>query len=147
MLSLVRFAFQVRWKGCNNINPPPPSSEEERLRVDLKLAQDENDQVIRELDNAHKELSKKESIISMLTRDLESRSDYDLTDDEHQHSRMSELENELTMRVTLTNELQEKLREVQDRFDLITADNEKMKQKYLTAKRDLQRRRNKHSRK
>ncbi len=117
------------------------------MRVDLKLAQDENDQVIRELDNAHKELSKKESIISMLTRDLESRSDYDLTDDEHQHSRMSELENELTMRVTLTNELQEKLREVQDRFDLITADNEKMKQKYLTAKRDLQRRRNKHSRK
>ncbi len=116
------------------------------MRADLKLAQDENNQVIRELNNAHKELSKKESTISMLTRDLESRSDYDLTDDGYQHSRMSELENELTSRITLTNELQDKLREVQDRFDLLTADNEKMKQKYLTAKRDLQRRRNKQSR-
>ncbi len=59
---------------------------------------------------------------------------------------MYEMENELTDKGTLINELQEKLREIQDRFDLLTADNEKMKQKYLSAKRDLQRKRSKHTR-
>lgn len=118
-------------------------TEEERLRADLKLAQDENDQIIKQLGKAHSDLSKKENMISMLQRDLESRSDYDLIDDGHQHS---EMENELTDKGTLINELQENLREMQDRFDLLTADNEKMKQKYLSAKRDNQRKRSRHGR-
>ncbi len=116
------------------------------MRANLKLAEDENNQIILELGKAHNDLNKKERIISTLQRDLESRSDYDLIDDGHHHSRLHDMENELTEKGTLINELQEKLREVQDRFDLLTADNEKMKQKYLSAKRDIQRKRNRHSR-
>lgn len=116
------------------------------MRADLKLALDENSQVIKELSSAHKEISKRDRMISMLQRDLESRSDYDLTDDGLHNSRIQELQGEVSDKGAYIQDLQEKLQDIKDKYDLLIADNEKMKQKYLTAKRDLQRRRNKQNR-
>ena len=93
-----------------------------------------------ELSKAHSELNEKQGLITALQRDLESRSELDFVDDEHQLSHLHELENEISDKGAFITELQEKLRETQDRFDLLTADNEKLKQKYLSAKRDFQRR-------
>ena len=94
----------------------------------------------KDLTKAHQELSKKDNLILLLQRDLDSRSDHDL-DGEDQHSRLQELETDIAHKGAVIKNLEEKLRETQDKFDLLYADNEKMKQKYLTAKRDLQRRR------
>lgn len=93
-----------------------------------------------QLSKAYSELNEKQGQIVALQRDLESRSELDFVDDEHQISRLHELENEITDKGSFISELQEKLRETQDRFDLLTADNEKLKQKYLSAKREFQRR-------
>ena len=110
------------------------------MRADLKLAHEEIALNTHDLSKAHNELSKKDSLISLLQRDIESRSDHDLMA-EDQHTRIQDLETDLAQKGAIIKDLEEKLRETQDRFDLLYADNEKMKQKYLTAKRDIQRRR------
>lgn len=78
----------------------------------------------------------------MLQRDLGIRSELAFSDDiESQLSRISELENEVSERTTQNQELLESTRELQDRIDLLLADNEQLKQKYMSQKRQMQRRR------
>ena len=74
----------------------------------------------------------------MLQKDLGSRSDHDIVDDETQMNRLDELENELSRKAALINELQDKLRAIQDNCDELKAENERMKQKNLAQKRAMQ---------
>ena len=71
----------------------------------------------------------------MLQKDLANLSGHDLIVDE---SQMTELEIQLTDKNSMINELQDKLREVQDTCDELKAENEKMKQKYISKKRVMQ---------
>ena len=116
--------------------------EEEKLRADFKYAQDQVQEVTERLSYVHRELSQKDRIIQSLHKDLSIRSDQGYVDDiETQLSRISELEYEISERTVQNQELAEKTRELQDRVDLLIADNEEWKQKYTAQKRKLQRRR------
>ena len=55
-------------------------------------------------------------------------------------SRLRELENEVVVRTELVANLREGMTEMQDKYDLLVAENEKLKQKYLSQKRSLLRR-------
>lgn len=77
----------------------------------------------------------------MLQRNLGVHSELALSDDiENQLSRVSELENEVSERTTQNQELLESTRLLQDRVDLLMAENEELKQKYMSQKRRQQRR-------
>ena len=77
----------------------------------------------------------------MLQRNLGVHSELALSDDiENQLSRVSELENEVSERTTQNQELFESTRLLQDRVDLLMAENEELKQKYMSQKRRQQRR-------
>lgn len=113
-------------------------SEEEKLRQELRYAQDDTEDITEQLNLARKELIKKDKTIASLKKDLGSRSDHDMLDDGSQVSRIGELEIELSEKNELITELQEKLREIQDSCDELKAENEKMKQKYVSQKRSMQ---------
>lgn len=115
---------------------------EAKLRYDLKLAEEEVSLITNALNKVYNELNGKNIIIAALQRDLDSRSDFNLEGEEHQMSHMNELENAITGKDSFISELQEKIRESKDQFDLLTADNEKLKQKYLTSRREFQRLKN-----
>ena len=77
----------------------------------------------------------------MLQRNLGVHSELALSDDiENQLSRVSELENEVSERNAQNQELLESTRLLQDRVDLLMAENEELKQKYMSQKRRQQRR-------
>ena len=108
----------------------------------LRSTQEEVQQITERLSLAHQKLKKKEQTIQMLKRDLGIRSELAFSDDiESQLSRISELENEVSERTTQNQELLESTRELQDRIDLLLAENEQLKQKYMSQKRQMQRRR------
>ena len=110
------------------------------MRVELRIAQEEVQDTTDKLSNAHADLRKKESTIALLQRGLGSRSELDLLDGESQLTYLKELKQELTEKGAIVNDLREKLRETQDKYDLLVSDNEKTKQKYLAHKRMMQRR-------
>lgn len=60
--------------------------------------------------------------------------------DETHYSRLRELEDEVAERTELVADLREGMREMQDKYDLLIADHEKLKQKYLSQKRSMLRR-------
>lgn len=77
----------------------------------------------------------------MLQRNLGVHSELALSDDiENQLSRVSELENEVSERTAQNQELLESTRLLQDRVDLLMAESEELRQKYMSQKRRLQRR-------
>ena len=77
----------------------------------------------------------------MLQRNLGVHSELAFSDDiENQLCRVSELENEVSERTAQNQELLESTRLLQDRVDLLMAENEELKQKYMSQKRRLQRR-------
>ena len=77
----------------------------------------------------------------MLQRNLGVHSELAFSDDiENQLSRVSELENEVSERTAQNQELLESTRLLQDRVDLLMAENEELRQKYMSQKRRLQRR-------
>ncbi len=115
---------------------------EEKLREDLKYSQEDVTDMTNRLSQAHKEISQKERKISLLQRDLSVRSDLGYSDDIDGHlSRISELEEEVSERTTQNAELIDRTRGLQDRVDLLTAENEEWRQKYMSQKRRMQRRR------
>lgn len=114
--------------------------EEEILRQNLKLQQDECSFVTNELQKANQALDQKDRTIQMLQRDLGFRSELDIGEDETQLSRLRELENAVVERTELAANLREEMTEMQDKYDLLVAENEKLKQKYLSQKRSLLRR-------
>lgn len=118
-------------------------AEEEKLKAEFKITQEEVLDVTKRLTQAHKELTQKEKTIEMLQRDLSVRSELGYGDDvEMQLSRISELENEISERTAHNQELTLQTQELHDRIDLLTSENEQWKQKYMSQKRKLQRRRN-----
>lgn len=77
----------------------------------------------------------------MLQRNLGEHSELAFSDDiENQLSRVAELENEVSERTAQNQELLESTRLLQDRVDLLMAENEELRQKYMSQKRRLQRR-------
>lgn len=110
------------------------------LRQNLKLQQDECSLVTNELQKANQALDQKDRAIQMLQRDLGYRSELDIGEDETQLSRLRELENEVVERTEMEANLREGMTEMQDKYDLLVAENEKLKQKYLSQKRSLLRR-------
>lgn len=114
--------------------------EEEILRQNLKLQQDECSFVTNELQKANQALDQKDRTIQMLQRDLGFRSELDIGEDETHLSRLRELENAVVERTELAANLREEMTEMQDKYDLLVAENEKLKQKYLSQKRSLLRR-------
>lgn len=60
--------------------------------------------------------------------------------DETNLSHLRELENEVVEKNELVADLREGMTEMQDKYDLLVAENEKLKQKYLSQKRSLLRR-------
>ncbi len=125
----------------NHFKPPSINYliiEEERLRQELKYAQEDAENAMHQLTAVRTELSQKERTIAMLQKDLGSRSDNDLFDDGSHVSRLNEMENEISEKNVFISELQDKLRETQDTCDELKADNERMKQKNLSQKRAMQ---------
>ena len=117
-------------------------AEEERLRDDLKYAQEEVTDISNRLTQAHRELAKKDRTIDSLQRDLSIHSEFGYGGDINmQLSRISELENELSERASQNQELLERTRELSDRVDVLSAENEDWRQKYISQKRRMQRRR------
>ena len=114
--------------------------EEEILRQNLKLHQDECSFVTNELQKANQALDQKDRTIQMLQRDLGFRSELDIGEDETHLSRLRELENAVVERTELAANLREEMTEMQDKYDLLVAENEKLKQKCLSQKRSLLRR-------
>lgn len=112
--------------------------EEEKLREDLKYAQDDVNDLSQQLLLVQKELGKKDRTIAVLQRDLGNRSEHDLIGDETQLHHLEKLENELSERNVFVSELQDKLRATQDNCDELKAENERMKQKNLAQKRAMQ---------
>lgn len=112
--------------------------EEEKLREKVKYAQDDVNEVTQQLIVARKEIGKKDRTIAALQRDLGSRSEHDIIDDESHMYRVGELENVLTEKNACINELQDKLRAIQDTCDELKAENERMKQKNTAQRRSLQ---------
>lgn len=112
--------------------------EEEKLREDLKFANEDIAEVTQQLAAARKEMGKKDRTIAMLQKDLGSRSEHDIIDDESHMHRMNELENEVSDKIALISELQDKLRETQDKCDELKAENERMRQKNIAQKRSMQ---------
>ena len=108
----------------------------------LRSTQEQVQQMTERLSLANQNLKKKERTIEMLQRDLGIRSELAFSDDiESQLSRISELENEVSERATQNQELLESTRELKDRIDLLLAENEQWKQKYISQRRHSQRRR------
>lgn len=112
-------------------------SEEEKLREDLKFALEDANEVTQQLSQARKELNKKDRMITMLQKDLGSRSEHDIIDDESQMKLLVDLENELSEKKVCIDELQDKMREVQDKCDELKAENERIRQKNMAQKRSL----------
>lgn len=112
--------------------------EEEKLREDLKFANEDVIDMTHHLSLARKEVGKKDRTIAMLQSNLGSRSEHDIVDDESYMHRVNELENEVSEKIALISELQDKLRETQDTCDELKAENERMKQKNMAQKRSMQ---------
>lgn len=112
--------------------------EEEKLREDLKFANEEVVEMTQQLASARKEIGKKERTIAILQKDLGSRSEHDIIDDESHMLRVNELENEVSEKIALISELQEKLREIRDNCDELKAENERMRHKNIAHKRSMQ---------
>lgn len=112
--------------------------EEEKLREDLKFANEDAAEMTRQLSAARKEIGKKERTIAMLQKDLGSRSEHDIIDDESHVHRVNELEDEVSTKDALISELQVKLRETLDNCDELKAENERMRQKNIAQKRSMQ---------
>ena len=93
-----------------------------------------------ELQKANRALDQKDRTIQMLQRDLGYRSELDVAEDGTHSSRVRELEDEVAERTELVNNLREVMTEMQDKYDLLVAENEKLKQKYLSQKRSMLRR-------
>lgn len=110
------------------------------LRQNLKFQQEECSFVTNKLQKANRALDQKDRTIQMLQRDLGYRSELDIGVDETNLSRLRELENEVVERTELVANLREGMTEMQDKYDLLVAENEKLKQKYLSQKRSLLRR-------
>ena len=110
------------------------------LRQSLKLKQDECNLITNELQKANRSLDQKDRTIQMLQRDLGYRSELDLGVDETHLSRLRELEDDVTEKTELVANLREGMTEMQDKYDLLVAENEKLKQKYFSQKRSLLRR-------
>ena len=108
------------------------------MRENFKFAHDDVEKVTQQLTMARKEIVKKDRTIAMLQRDLGSRSEHDIIDDETHGHRVNELETEVTEKIALISELQDKLREMQDMCDELKATNERMKHKNLAQKRSMQ---------
>lgn len=108
------------------------------MREDLKFANEDVDEMTQQLTTARKEIGVKDRTIAMLQKDLGSRSEHDIFDDESHTQRVNELETALAEKVALVSELQDKLREVQDDCDELKAENERMKQKNIAQKKSMQ---------
>ena len=93
-----------------------------------------------QLEKANRALDQKDRTIHLLQRDLGYRSDMDIDMDGTHLSRLRELEDEVAERTELVNSQRERMTEMQDKYDLLVAENEKMKQKYLSQKRSMLRR-------
>lgn len=92
----------------------------------------------KELDLARKEISIRDRTIATLQKDLGSRSEHDLSEDECYLNRVHELENDASEKAAVINELQEQLRAFQDNCDELKAENERLNQKNVAQKRALQ---------
>lgn len=110
-------------------------TEEKLLRQNLKLQQDECFFITNELQKANNALDEKDRTIQSLQRDLGYRFELDIGVDETHLSRLRELESEVVERAELVANLREGITEMQDKYDLLVAENEKLKQKYLSQKR------------
>ena len=108
------------------------------MREDLKFANEDVAEMTQQLSTARKEIGKKERTIAMLQKDLGSRSDHDIIDDESHVHRVNELENEVSEKDVLISELQDKLRETLDNCDELKAENERMRHKNIAQKRSMQ---------
>ena len=73
----------------------------------------------------------------MLQRDLGYRSELTIDEDGTHSSHLRELEDEVAEKTELVNNLREVITEMQDKHDLLVAENEKLKQKYLSQKRSI----------
>lgn len=76
----------------------------------------------------------------MLQRDLECCSELGINVDGTHLSRLRELEDQMAEDTELITDLREEMTEMQDKYDLMVAENEKLKQKYLSQKRAMFRR-------
>lgn len=108
------------------------------MREDLKFANEDVAEMTQQLTSARKEIGTKDRTIAMLQKDLGSRSEHDIFDDESHMQRVNELEAEVTEKVALVSELQDKLREIQDDCDELKAENERVRQKNIAQKRSMQ---------
>ena len=110
------------------------------LRQNLKLQQEETNLVNSQLEKANMALDQKDRTIQMLQRDLGYRSEMDIHMDGTHLSCLRELEDEVAEKTELVNNLREGMTEMQDKFDLLVSENEKLKQKYISQKRSMLRR-------
>ena len=93
-----------------------------------------------ELEKANRALDQKERTIQMLQRDLGYRSEMDIHVDGTHLSCLRELKDEVAEKTEVVNNLREGMTEMQDKYDLLVAENEKLKQKYISQKRSMLRR-------
>ena len=108
------------------------------MREKLKYANEDVSEISQQLAAAHKEIVAKDKTITMLQRDLGSRSSNDIIDDESHMHQLNDLETELSEKSDLLGELQDKLRVYQDTCDELKAENERLKQKWMAQKRTMQ---------
>lgn len=113
-------------------------TEEEKLRENLKYANEDISEINQQLATAHKDIAARDRTIAILQRDLGSRSSNDIIDDESHMHQLNDLETELSEKTDLLSELQDKLRVHQDTCDELKADNERLKQRYTAQKRTMQ---------
>ena len=85
-------------------------------------------------------LDLKEKTIQMLQRDLGYHSELNTSVDGTHATHLRELEERIAESSELINNLREGVTEMQDKYDLLVAENEKLKQKYLSQKRSMLRR-------
>ena len=113
--------------------------EEGKLKVELKIAREEYEKTILQLQKANEMLAKQDSTLKALrAMGSETMTDSNL---QNQLIHVSELENELSEQTAHNHELQEQIRELKDKNDVLNADIEELKQKYISQKRRMQRRR------
>ena len=110
------------------------------LRQNLKLQQEETNLVNSQLEKANRALDQKDKTIQMLQRNLGYHSEMDVHMDGTHLSCLRELEDEVAEKIELVNNLTEGITEMQDKYDLLVAENEKLKQKYISQKRSMLRR-------
>lgn len=104
----------------------------------MKFANEDITEMTQQLASARKDIATKNRTIAMLQKDLGSRSEHDIFDDESHMHRVNELETEVSEKIALVSELQDKLREIQDDCDELKAGNERMRQKNIAQKRSMQ---------